>query len=186
MFEADNVLGNEMTQANLRFGWAYRLADRNWSFLDRVDLVYDQALLANDEQKSWRLVNNFSANRRISAATSLSLQYAFKYVRSEFDDDSYTGYTDLAGIDIRHGFRNRWDVGANASVLNSRESGTMDYGIGLDVGFNLASNIWLSLGYNFAGFEDDDFDDARYTAEGPFLRFSIKADQQILKRIAGQ
>ena len=59
-------------------------------------------------------------------------------------------------------------------------------GVGLDVGFNLASNVWLSLGYNFAGFEDDDFDDARYTAEGPFLRFSIKADQQLLKKIAGQ
>ena len=37
-----------------------------------------------------------------------------------------------------------------------------------------------------AGFYDSDFNEARYTAQGPFLRFSVKADQYSLKRIAGQ
>jgi len=186
MFQAENALGNDLTQANLRFGWAYRLADRKWSFLNRTDLVYDEATATGDEQRSWRLINNFNANRRISAATSLSLQYAFKYVRSEFDNDSYTGYTDLIGIDLRHGINDRWDVGAHTSVLHSWKSDVLDYGLGVDLGFNVAENIWLSLGYNVMGFEDDDFEQARYTAEGPFLRFSIKADQRLLKNIAGQ
>ena len=62
----------------------------------------------------------------------------------------------------------------------------MDYSAGLDVGYNLGRNMWLSVGYNFAGFDDDDFAQARYTAAGPFLRFSIKADQQLLRDIAGQ
>lgn len=186
LFQAENVLDNELTQANLSFGWAYRLADREWSFLDRTDLVYDQASSGPDEQKSWRLVNNFNANRRLSAATSLSLQYAFKYVRTEFDDDSYTGYTDLIGIDVRHGFNDRWDIGANTSVLHSYKSDVIDYGVGVDLGFNLAENIWLTLGYNVLGFDDDDFEQARYTAEGPYLRFSIKADQHLLRRVARQ
>ena len=120
------------------------------------------------------------------ASLSNSLQYAFKYVRSEFDDESYTGYTDLIGIDLRHGFNDRWDIGANTSVLHSWESDVMDYGFGVDLGFNVAENVWLSLGYNVTGFEDDDFEQARYTAKGPFLRFSIKADQRLLKNIAGQ
>jgi len=186
LFQAETALGNELTQANLRFGWAYRIADQKWSFLDRIDLVYDEATASGVDLQSWRVINNFNANRRISAATSLSLQYAFKYVRSEFDDDSYTGYTDLIGVDMRHGLNDRWDVGANASVLHSWESDVMDYGLGVDLGFNVAENIWLSLGYNVIGFEDDDFEQARYTAKGPFLRFSIKADQRLLKNIAGQ
>ncbi len=186
LFQAETALGAELTQADLRFGWAYRLADRKWSFLSRTDLVYDEAITASDDARSWRLVNNFNANRRISAATSLSLQYAFKYVQSEFDDDSYTGYTDLIGIDLRHGLSDRWDIGANTSVLHSCESDVMDYGLGVDLGFNIGENIWLSLGYNVIGFEDDDFEQARYTAQGPFLRFSIKADQRLLRNIAGQ
>ena len=44
----------------------------------------------------------------------------------------------------------------------------------------------LTMGYNVLGFGDKDFERARYTAAGPFLRFSIKADQRFLKTIAGQ
>ena len=46
--------------------------------------------------------------------------------------------------------------------------------------------MWLTLGYNFLGFDDEDFAQARYTAAGPYLRLSIKADQRSLKEIAGQ
>ncbi|MDH3615914.1 MAG: OmpA family protein, partial [Gammaproteobacteria bacterium] len=169
MFQADSALGNELNQANLRFGWAYRLADNKWSFLDRVDLVYDLADTASDELKSWRLINNFNANRRISAAAQLSLQYAFKYVRSEFDGDDYTGYTDLIGIDYRRALSDRWDAGVNTSIYHSYESEVLDYGIGLDVGYNVGRNMWLTLGYNVHGFDDKDFQRARYTAAGPYL-----------------
>jgi uncharacterized repeat protein (TIGR01451 family) len=186
MFQAENIQGNELTQANLRFGWANRVADQKWSFLNRIDLVYDRALTGSDEQKSWRLINNFNANRRISAAAQLSLQYAFKYVRSEFDGDGYSGYTDLTGIDYRRGLSERWDVGANASIYHSYQSQVLDYGLGLDVGYNFGRNMWLTLGYNLLGFDDSDFAAARYTAAGPFLRFSIKTDQRLLKNIAGQ
>ncbi len=186
LFQADTSLGSEMTQANLRFGWAYRLADRKWSFLNRTDLIADEMSTALSEQDSWRLINNFNANRRISAATQLSLQYAFKYVRSNFDEQSFTGYTDLIGVDLRHGFGERWDVGVNTSIYHSYRSKIIDYGAGVDVGYNVGSNMWLTLGYNFEGFDDQDFAAARFTASGPFLRFTIKADQQILRRIAGQ
>ena len=114
------------------------------------------------------------------------MQYAFKYVRSNFDDIDITGYSDLAGVDLRHGIRGRWDVGANLSVYNARKSGVTDYGVGLDIGYNVMTNVWITLGYNFEGFYDSDFADARYTAQGPYLRFAIKADQHTLKAIAGR
>ncbi|NNF41118.1 MAG: hypothetical protein HKN64_07045, partial [Woeseiaceae bacterium] len=57
---------------------------------------------------------------------------------------------------------------------------------GLDVGYNLMDNMWVQFGYNIAGFHDSDFSAARYTAEGPFLQVSFKADQHTLKQIAGQ
>ncbi len=186
MFQADNVLGNELKQANLKFGWAYRVADSKWSFLDRVDLVYDRAVTSAEEQQSWRLINNFNANRRISAASQLSLQYAFKYVRSELGGDGYTGYTDLLGIDYRRGFGDRWDAGVNSSIYHSYQSRVIDYGLGVDIGYNVGRNMWLTLGYNVLGFDDKDFEQARYTAAGPYLRFSVKADQRLLKAIAGQ
>lgn len=178
--------GNEVTAADLKFGWAYRLADSQWAFLNRIDLVYEDLIQDARAEDSWRFINNFVASRRFGDANELSLQYAFKYVRSNFADIEVTGYSDLVGLDYRRGIKGRFDIGANASIYNSYQSGVTDFGVGIDAGYNIATNIWLTLGYNFTGFYDEDFADARYTAQGPFLRFSIKADQQSLKAIAGR
>jgi len=132
------------------------------------------------------LINNFNANKRLSERSQLSLQYAFKFVRSQFDSNAFTGYTDLLGADFRRSFGKRWDAGISTSIYHSYRSGVVDYGVGFDVGLNLLDNMWLTLGYNALGFHDDDFADARYTAHGPYLRLTMKADQHTLKRIAGQ
>lgn len=186
VMSSDHTLGNELTSANLKVGWAYRPGDRDWAFLNRTDFVYEDAVVDGAAARSWRFVSNLNANRRLGAAAQLSLQYAFKYVRTEFDDDGYSGFTDLVGVDYRRGFRPRWDVGINASVYHAYRPGVLDYGLGADVGFNVRDNMWLTLGYNVAGFHDTDFAEARYTAQGPFLRFSIKADQHTLRSIAGR
>ena len=182
----DNINGSETTTGGPQ-DWL-GIPDGQWHLAvpESTDLVFEDAVTTIDEINSWRLINNFNANRRYSAATQLSLQYAFKYVRSDFDGDAYTGYTDLVGVDLRRGIRGRWDMGFNASVYHSYQSDVMDYGFGVDVGFNLRDNMWLTLGYNVTGFHDSDFSAARYTAQGPYLRFSVKADQHTLKRIAGR
>jgi opacity protein-like surface antigen len=172
--------------ADLKFGWAYRKSDGKWAFLDRIDLIHEKTQLPQQTQTSWRLINNFNANRRFSARTQMSLQYAFKYVRSDFDGNGYSGYTDLAGVDWRYNFAQRWDAGVNTSVYHSYRADVTDYGAGVDLGFNIVDNMWVTLGYNLTGFHDADFSDARYTAQGPYLRFSVKADQQLLKRITGR
>jgi len=185
-FIAEPKAGGQLASTVLRFGWAWRPAHSRWSFLNRTDLRWDNLENATVREESLRLVNNFNANRRIGAATELALQYAFKVVQSRFDGLDTSGYSDLVGADFRRGFGRRWDAGVHASLYHAWESGTVDYGMGVDVGYNLATNVWLSLGYNVTGFHDDDFALARYTAQGPYLRFSIKADQRTLKDIAGQ
>ncbi len=186
IFDSETDAGFGSTAADLKFGWAYRKAGSRWSFLDRADFVVEEQTGVDAQQKGWRLINNFNASRRIGSGSELSLQYAFKYVRTEFDDQSFTGYSDLVGIDYRHSLGSRWDVGAAASVYTSWESDVRDYGFGVDLGYKLGTNMWVSVGYNVAGYYDEDFADARYSAKGPFVRFAIKADQHTLKRIAGQ
>ena len=131
-------------------------------------------------------MNNFNATRRIGSAGELTLQYAAKYVSTYFDGVNFSGYTDLSGATYRRSFRPRWDYLLQAGILHNWDSGTQDYSVGAALGFNPQDNVWLTLGYNFAGFRDADFDNARYTASGPYLRVAIKADQETLKAIAGR
>lgn len=46
------------------------------------------------------------------------------------------------------------------------------------------TNTLISLGYNVVGFEDDDFSAANYTAQGPYIRFRVKFDQQSISEAA--
>jgi uncharacterized repeat protein (TIGR01451 family) len=183
---SDRVTGDELLATDLRVGWAWRPSGSAWSFLNRADFVVEEATIGDEELSRWRIVNNFNANRRIGAGSQLSLQYAAKYVRDRFDENTFSGYTDLIGIDLRQGIRGQWDVGMSLSALQSYRADTADYSVGADVGYLLRDNMWITLGYNVAGFYDQDFAEARYTAKGPYLRFSIKSSGQILRRIAGQ
>lgn len=176
--------GEESRSVTLKYGWAWRKADSRWSFLNRLDLLMDELRTTVQSQDNYRLINNFNANRRISSNSQLSLQYAFKYVRATFDGARISGYTDLIGVDYRHGFNARWDAGAHTSIYQSYQSSITDYGLGFDVGFKLHDNLWVTLGYNLIGFHDSDFSEARYTAQGPFLRFTVRVDQHTLKKIS--
>jgi len=53
--------------------------------------------------------------------------------------------------------------------------------LGADVGVTFMKNAWVSLGYNVQGYNDKDFDDAHYLAQGPYLKFRIKFDQDTFK-----
>ena len=87
----------------------------------------------------------------------------------------------LANAILEQGMEAGFDLGAHAAVLHSWESDVMDYSTGFDVGMTVAKNVWISLGYNFAGFRDDDFTASRHTAQGPYLGIRIKADQDTFK-----
>ena len=56
-----------------------------------------------------------------------------------------------------------------------------DSSYGVSLGHKLATNLWVSLGYNFVGFSDGDFEAADYSAKGVFLRFRYKIDQETIK-----
>jgi hypothetical protein len=186
MFTSENITGAETTAVDLKVGWAYRMAGGQWSFLDRVDLIFEESGISSNMEDSWRFINNFNANRRLSDNSQVSLQYAFKYVKSNFNGLEFSGYTDLIGADYHRALSPKWDIGAHTSIYHSYASDVTDYGFGASLAYNLRDNMWFTLGFNAFGFDDQDFAAARYTAQGPYIQITIKADQHTMKKIAGR
>jgi len=94
-----------------------------------------------------------------------------------FDQDEYRGFTDLYGVEVRHDMGERWDIGFQSGRYSSYAADVADYSYGVSVGYSMARNVWMSLGYNFTGFSDPDFSASDYTAEGVFLKYRFKFDQ---------
>lgn len=180
LFKTDSDTAKS-TDGELRLGLAYRPLYSRWIVLDRLDYLFENSSDEDFGFNNWRLVNNLNANYRPNGKTQVSLQYGAKYVQENIEGLTYGGYTDLVGLEGRYDLTKMWDVGVRTSVLHSWNSGAVDYSAGASIGCNVVKNTWVSLGYNVAGFEDEDFSRSNFTAQGPFLHFRIKFDQASIK-----
>jgi uncharacterized repeat protein (TIGR01451 family) len=179
-FESTALLGNSASAVG-RLAWAFRPDSSKWIVFDRFEMKYDERNDLSGSFESSRLVNNLHANWQLDPKLQLGLQYGVRYVSSSFEGEKYDGISDIAGFDLRRQLTRRFDLGVHGAALHSWESNLMDYSAGFDLGTTLAKNIWISVGYNFAGFRDDDFSASRHTAQGPYLKIRIKADQDTFK-----
>ena len=89
----------------------------------------------------------------------------------------------MVGAEARFDVTKRIDLGIHGSILYVPGSGTTEYSWGPSIGVSPLDNVWLSLGYNFDGFDDDDFDAARYTREGLYLKLRLKFDEDTARSI---
>ena len=65
----------------------------------------------------------------------------------------------------------------NASALFSGDMRSRQGGLGLEVGYLVKDNLWLSGGYNIFGFSDKDLAGENYTNPGIFARIRFKFDE---------
>lgn len=95
-------------------------------------------------------------------------------------DDRFRGV--LVSGRVVYDITENWDIG----VLGSTFRGDYDanqYAYGVEVGRLLRQNLWLSVGYNFVGFEaDSDLTGYEYTDEGAFIRLRFKFDEDLFRR----
>jgi hypothetical protein len=178
---SDFSSGEDDEAAEVQLSWAWRPAESSWIVLDRLDLRHERRVDGVSVAESSRLVNNANVNWQFGPHLQLGLQWGVRWVRSTFDGERYDGLSDLWGIDLRRDLTPRFDVGLHGTALNSWESSVRDFAVGFDVGVTVARNVWVSIGYNVVGFDDDDFRETRWTSSGPYVKLRIKADQDTFK-----
>jgi len=181
--QSEPAAGGETTAADTQLAWAYRPVASRWIVLDRLDLRFERARSATSAAEAARVINNLNANWQLDSRTQLGLQWGLRFVRSSFDGERYDGLSDLYGIDLRRDLGLRFDIGLHGTVLNSWRSSVHDYALGADLGIAVARGVWVSIGYNVQGFDDDDYAASRYTASGPYIKLRIKADQESLRNL---
>jgi hypothetical protein len=184
-FDSDFANGSTVTAGEVQLGWVYRPVASRFIVLDRLDLKHDETQDGGSTIESARVINNFNANWQLGLRTQAGLQLGARYVRSTFDGDRYSGTSALLGFDVRRDLNDMFDIGLHGTTLNSLDANVSDHSVGLDIGMTLVKNVWISVGYNFAGFRDDDFEASRYLAQGPYIKFRMKADQETFKDIIG-
>ncbi len=178
LFKTDRTDSSEMLDGDIRFSVAYRPLQSRWITLNRLDFKFDSSTdILGIKTRQRKLIENLTSNFLIDNRNQVSFNFGLKYVIDTFDKQEFSGITNLLGSEYRHDLSEKFDVGVHANSYYSANSGITKYSTGLSFGWNMTRNIWLSVGYNFAGFNDRDFSAAGYTAAGPYIRFRMKFDQ---------
>lgn len=145
--------------------------------------VGGSALTITGDGQARRFIGSMSANwspRGKDEASGRSELGVFIGVRHSLD--AVAGY-DLrgtsvtTGIDARHGLGSKVELGLSATVRANIDDGSRRYAIGPSIGVSPVKGTMVTLGYNFKGFDDPDFEDSRPSRKGLFVNFRAKIDQ---------
>ena len=143
------------------------------------------ALLVNGDAQSRRLIASVSTNwtpegedddGNMTRRDEFGLFVGARYNFDRFEGFDLAGTTFLAGADARIGIGERFEIGASATVRASIDDKVTSFSYGPNIGFVPADGVLLSVGYNVAGFRDDDFSAARNTDKGVYAAVRMKFD----------
>jgi len=164
-------------------GGAYRDADSNkLDMLSKLEYRLDDNATGNDPYQKDALIWSWSGNYHPTRPLTLSGHYAGKYTKfnAENIESNNTAHT-VYGRGL-YDLTDRWDLGLQAGSYWNQAADDVAYMLGAEVGYSPLTNLWLSLGYNFMGFQDDEiaYDDT--TQEGAYFRLRFKFDEELFKR----
>ena len=140
----------------------------------RTEAVDD--LLAPD---SARVVAVLSAHLHQQPRPGLQLsgRVAAKWVREQSLglDSRYTAQLLAARSTLD--LNARWDIGLQTAALLGGGGRAQQWGLGSELGYLVATNLWFSLGWNWFGFTDRDLAAQDNTQRGAYLRLRFKFDE---------
>ncbi|MDO7841316.1 DUF11 domain-containing protein [Sphingomonas immobilis] len=198
-YDLTDKKGARASTMNADLALAWRPADSRWSVLDRLQFRNDSAdagftdtnvlgvpAYGNGFQATLRFINNLAVNYRTGDegrghGFEATVYYGSKWVKGSFGSDDYEGYIDATGFELRKDIGPKIDIGIQGSVQHAWERGIWAFSGGPNIGISPAKNLWLSAGYNVSGYRDRDFEDDRYTRQGPYVTLRMKFDQLSVK-----
>ncbi|HEY4375469.1 MAG TPA: hypothetical protein VGN52_26335, partial [Burkholderiales bacterium] len=172
----------DQDRARFQLGAAYRDVDTNrWSAVGRYEHQIEKDTTAQPILKRAVDLVSFNFNYQPERSIILTGRYATKYVNDESSGIVSRSFGNLISGRITYDLTNRWDIGINTSLHTDGGLSNRKIGLGLEVGYMVQENLWLSGGYNFFGFRDKDLQGADYTDRGVYVRMRYKFDESLFE-----
>jgi hypothetical protein len=189
LFVQNNLATGKRTEDRFQVGAAWRPVDHNrWNMLNRYeyktvkDTTATSTLAALPDNYNAHVVSLHS-DYHPSRPWWFSNRFAAKSTTDKTlpaGQQSYRAY--LAGGRAVYDITENWDIGLMAAQMWSPIGGAKQRAFGAEAGYLVQQNLWLSAGFNFAGFKDRDLVGSDYTNKGFYIRLRFKFDENLFKR----
>lgn len=177
--------GSERVVERLQAGLAWRDTRTNqWNALGRVEHRLEQDDTQSGVQlKSSTTLISVHADWQPRRPFLVTGRYAAKWTTDKSNGLASRYRAQVVGGRATWEFAPRWDLGFVTSLLFGDGTDSRHYGVGLELGYLVTTNLWVSAGYNFFGYRDADLAGADYTAKGPYVRLRYKFDEALLESV---
>ena len=178
---ASATAAGEQVLDRFQAGVAWRDTEKNdKDLLARVEVKSEKdTRQAGIELKRTTEIVSLHANWQPRRPFTVSGRYAAKWTDDRSQGLATKTRAQLVGGRFTWEFAPRWDFGLAASLLIGESAGSRHHGLGVEVGYLLSDNLWVSAGYNVFGYKDEDLAAGDYTVKGPYLRLRYKFDEQV-------
>lgn len=122
-------------------------------------------------------------NVQPDAATVISARAGVKRALDGANGITSSGWTKLLGGRVTRDIGSRWDLGVQ--FFREWSFDTQQSAYGLELGYLLKRNLWVSVGYNLRGINDPDLAGGAYTQRGIYLRLRFKFSGNPFEELGG-
>ena len=175
--------GNHLRN-RFQFGLAWRDFEQNkLDILSKIEYYYENNQTNLESAfKRQAYVSSTHLNYHPRRSLTLSGQYAAKWsVLDEYNVKS-TALTQLLSGRVIYDINDYWDASIQAGALWGNHGAGTRYLVGAEIGYLLATNLWISAGYNVLGYQDDELANTSSTGHGAYIRFRFKFDEALFGR----
>ncbi len=190
-YNSEKSDGDHDESIKLSFGSAWHPKEKDFVFLNRLDLIHqDKKVTSINSENAFdsltdsntnKIIHNMHYYRKLNEKTEYSVHHGIKYVEDKNAGISNKTTIDTGTIEFRRDITKRVDIGVHGGYLHDWKGKTVETLAGVSVGVTPVKNAWAELGYNFEGFDDEDFDDSNFKRKGPYLDFRYKFNQDTLR-----
>jgi hypothetical protein len=175
----------DIAQHRLQFGLAWRETDTNRSnALGKIEFKRetDASHASVGELQTRATVLSLHAEHHPSRPWWLSGRVAAKWQNDRFEAGAGGRFrAQLLAGRITYDLSERWDLGLNAA-WQWGQNGARQRALGVEAGYLVQENLWLSLGVNASGFRADrDLSAGEPTQRGVYLRLRFKFDETLFQ-----
>ena len=157
---------------------------------------YEKNSPAHPDGVDKELIASIEANYIVNTRWELEGKVAARWVNNTFDTYSATtlerklymasSSSFLYQAQVIRILGSKWDIRLVGRVEQQRETHTIRYGGGLELGRLIAENLWLGVGYDFGGHEDRDASINDFRRSGFHVRLRLKFSEKLEKYFYGK
>ena len=171
-----------------QLGVAYRDVDRDqWNALAKIEHRSETDTTGSLALKRSVSIASAHSHVQLNRQWWKSYSAAYKRVLDESNGLATRSTGALLAVRLNWDITHRWDAGLRllaSRAVDDAGSKQTRLGAGLEVGYMVAENTWLSAGYNLWGVKDRDLAVNEYTESGWYVRLRYKFDETLFNGAA--